>query len=84
MGLEGASSQVDALNFCQQYAEVLLFRLELPDRRCYHRRVTKQRWPPDTGAAGKIWVVTPVDQRYFDIGSLERPCCRDAGRNRRR
>src|SRR6266702_8980533 len=24
-------------------------------------------------------VITPVDQRYFDIGSLERPCCRDAG-----
>src|SRR6266446_997301 len=25
-------------------------------------------------------VIAPVDQRYFDIGSLERPCCRDAGK----
>jgi hypothetical protein len=24
-------------------------------------------------------VITPVDQRYFDIGSLERPRCRDTG-----
>jgi hypothetical protein len=24
-------------------------------------------------------VITAVDQRYFDIGSLERPCRRDAG-----
>jgi len=25
-------------------------------------------------------VITPVDQRDFDVGSLERPCCRDAGK----
>jgi len=24
-------------------------------------------------------VIAPVDQRYLDIGSFERPCCRDAG-----
>src|SRR6476620_795600 len=33
--LDVASSKVDALNLSQHYAEVPLFRLELPDRRRY-------------------------------------------------
>src|SRR5258708_24718695 len=77
-GLDGARPQVDALNLRQQYAEVLLFRLELPDRRRYlggrqdsSGDLVQERL--------KDMVITPVDQRYFDIGSLERPCCRDAG-----
>jgi hypothetical protein len=33
--IDGPSSQVDALNLGPQYAEVLLFRFKLPDRRRY-------------------------------------------------
>src|SRR6266478_9886211 len=77
-GLDGASSQVDALNLGQQHAEVFLFRLKLSDRR------RNLGWRQNSGGdlvqeRLKDMVITPVDKRYFDIGSLERPCCRDAG-----
>src|ERR1700692_4454296 len=77
-GLDGASSKVDALNLRQQHAEVFLFRLELPDRRRY------LGWRQNSGGdlvqeRLKDMVIAPVDQRDFDIGSLERTCGRDAG-----
>jgi len=79
-GLDGARSRIDTLDLGQQHAEVLLFRLELPDRRRYLGR--RQHGGGDLVQERlKDMVITPVDQRYFDIGSLERPCCRDAGKS---
>ena len=77
-GLDGARPEIDALNLSQQYAEVLLFRLELPDRRRYLGR--RQNSGGDLVQERlKDMVITPVDQRDLDIGSLERACCGDAG-----
>src|SRR3984893_14030404 len=77
-GLDGASSGVDALNLGQQHAEVFLFRLKLPDRR------RNLGWRQDSGGdlvqeRLEDMVITAVDQRYFDIGALERPGRRDTG-----
>ena len=70
--------EIDALNLSQQHAEVLLFRLKLTDRRRYLGG--RQNGGGDLVQERlKDMVITPVDQRDLDIGSLERPCCRDAG-----
>ena len=58
--LDGASSEIDALNLRQQHAEVLLFRLELTDRRRY------LGWRQNSGGdlvqeRLKDMVITPVD-----------------------
>src|SRR5258708_27783608 len=76
--LDGARPQVDALDLSQQHAEVLLFRLELPDRRRYLGSCQNSGGDLIQERL-KDMVVTPVDQRYFDVGFLERPCRRDAG-----
>jgi hypothetical protein len=75
--VDEASSEIDALNLRQRHAEILLFRLELPDRRRYLGR--RQNSGGDLVQERlKDMVITPIDQRYFDFGSLQCPRCRDA------
>jgi hypothetical protein len=67
--IDGPSSRADALNLGQQDAEVLLFRLELPDRR------RDLGWRQNSGGdlvqeGLENMMIAPIDQRYFGIGSL--------------
>jgi hypothetical protein len=73
-----ASDKTDALNLGEQHAEIFLFRLELTDRRRYLGGRQDSRGDLIQERL-KDMVIASVDQRDFDIGSLERPRCRDAG-----
>src|SRR5262249_38213890 len=79
--LDGTKSQVDAPNLGQQHAEVLLPRLQLPDRSRYFG------WRQDSGGdlveeRLKDMVVTSVDQRDLHVSSLECARCGDACKSR--